>query len=156
MAQCRIVDLYFFEELSDCLGEEIGYRWLVDQSRKARSKKILTVGSGMCASEIPSLRTRSAPTSPLGRDVPNAKLEIFRPNRKENSGKSFSRKLTTHELEISRNEVKSTLERVGLKTLHLFTNIQEDGSFRTKLMRSDSFERNVGLLFTDAAHKILD
>jgi hypothetical protein len=143
-------DLYFFEELSMCLGNEIGHRWLEQQNR---SKKPV-LKSIVWASEVPC-RTRSAPVLPVGRDVPNARLKVFQTSLLEKIDIIDSCKIKS---EVARGQTVSlNLNKAGLNPLQWLTDIQEnDSSVRSKLARSDSFERNVCLLFTDAAHKLLD
>jgi hypothetical protein len=104
-------------------------------------------------------RVRSAPSMPVGRDVPNARNEIFKLNSKtsgdaksyldiqsEGDSKAGLSSTSAHETKL-----ESTKFLKGLSgTLKLC------GSVGYGLKRSESFERDVCLLFTDAAHKVID
>lgn len=143
-----IADLYFFEELSACIGEEETFKWLsaqcagVDLSRAEQSSAAQYIVSS---------------TAQMGRDTPSSK-----PNETiKGDTRSGQRQYKTvlagkrpNQIALSNDDPCRSPKRSPLSPLSKF--VDSLGLESKSLSRTMSVERKLGLLFTDAAHTILD
>jgi hypothetical protein len=155
-----IADLYFYEELCRYIGQESSHQWLIDQNCSRSRRKVHGLMLGNFTQTACPERVRSAPSTPVGRDVPNARTPLL----KQNSKTSCETKRSCLDIQSGGN-CKSGISVIsgrGIRTeslkflMELGGPMQISGSVGFGLKRSESFERDVCLLFTDAAHKVLD
>jgi hypothetical protein len=143
-----IVDLFFYEELSRVAGHETGSQWLLSKCTKPGCSRRGTSSTG--GSSTPSLsRTpdQSAPASPRGQH----QLCI---ESKAPAGHRVGFFSSNHE--SSHTSSFSSIMRLGDVDL---TTVQATMLAASKLSPSSSFKSDssmIGLIFTDAAHSVLD
>jgi hypothetical protein len=144
----KIVDLYFYEELSRIAGHETGSQWLLSQcTRLERSSSRKSMTSTGCSSTPCRTPGQSAPASPRAQHlcmetkVPAVHSERHNLSNPESSHRSVS------STSITRLEgVDSSMDQV---LRHAWSRLSPSCSFK-----SDS--SLIGLIFTDAAHSVLE
>ncbi len=149
-----IADLYFFEELCALIGVDESHKWLKGQPSHRR-----------CASKIetkttPSIVPLFTVTPEIGRNAPSAKIgngadALDQDNlglSELKSGKRTTNTLVVNTRQSAKRGSKSPLLS-PLSNLVSSLGLESSGKF---LSRTVSVERKLGLLFTDAAHTILD
>jgi hypothetical protein len=132
----NIVDIFFYEELSQVAGHEAGSQWLLSQTTKLGRSKMST-GCSTTPCRTPD---ESAPTSPRGQQMcVEATSPAGHRGKNNSSQKSFSSSFQMEGVDSSLNQmIKSAA-----------SNLSPSSSFKT-----DS--PMIGLIFTDAAHFVLD
>jgi hypothetical protein len=144
-----ITDLYFFEELCLAIGPHASSQWLADENRKRGIDH-----SNLTKAVIMSV----APLTAGGRDMPRVKIQAPSDGscccnvNVEGNAVSDERFRETPSNLIDDRE-PSTAGMKGL--LSLFADERSD--IAISRFKSQSFiEKKLGLLFTDAAHTVLD
>ena len=150
----RIADLYFYEELCGYIGQDSSYKWLIEQNCNKGRKKAHALNLGFCAQNACPERVRSAPNTPMGRDVPNARTLFFKQNLKTSCNTNTESYLAIQSVGDSKSGLSLPGRGIKLESLKFLRDMR--GNLGYGLKRSESFERDVCLLFTDAAHKVLD
>jgi hypothetical protein len=153
-----IVDLYFYEELCRVAGHETGSQWLLEQHNKQRRLKRTASGITGISCPSPLYRTseitfRSAPASPRSQ---RASLDGASMAGHHGRTLAFGIDLCT---ESYSSNIKSftdsfPLQRTGRNSLDLALNNAVPSHSPPPLIKPDS--PMMGLVFTDAAHSVLD
>mmetsp|Transcript_27688 Transcript_27688/g.57623 ORF Transcript_27688/g.57623 Transcript_27688/m.57623 type:complete len:139 (-) Transcript_27688:28-444(-) len=135
----KIVDIFFYEELSRVAGHESGSQWLLSQTTKLGCSKMSLTSTG-CTSTPCRTPDQSAPTSPRGQLMC---VEIISPaghRGKVNScQKSFSPSRQIAGVDSSMNQ----MIKCATSNLSACSSLKNDSSM-------------IGLIFTDAAHSVLE
>ena len=149
-------DLYFFEELRKAIGEEAGAKWLESQSSAKSKTHSVSEYNSACSGPIPGILKNESPSS-TGRDFPRAK-----------SGRQPASNMKTC-LTAERSLIEGILSNVDHGSDETFRETadladllsadqapQPSKSITPKFKKTPSLEKKFGLLFTDAAHTILE
>jgi hypothetical protein len=132
--QSNLVDLYFFTELRSSLGLVQAERWLSETSRPSRASS---------GSKTP---TRALPSEPRRKTVWTVvKSSRMQPSWRQSQGSSLAQRSFVFSRPPSSESFAS--ETVTL--------CQESNEFDMNWLMNEHGEK-VGLLFTDAAHELLD
>ena len=148
-----IADLYFFEELHNTVGFDASREWLIQQQIKTSSCSEDT------ASE--SLRFPSVSTARSGRNAPCAKHDANCLKHKSMGDRDL-RELkigTTADSNDHNPDANHPKQGKGSPLQSTLSNFATSLGLESSEMMIDrtlSVERKFGLLFTDAAHTILD
>ncbi len=139
----KIVDLFFYEELSRLAGHETGSQWLLSQcTRLERSSSRKSMTSTGCSTTPCRTPDHSAPASPRSQQLC---IEIKAPaGHRERP--IFSHHESSHTPVSSITRLDSSTDQV---MKHAASRSSPSSSFK-----SDS--TLIGLIFTDAAHSVLD
>ena len=146
-----IADLYFFEELRGLVGEEGSARWLAQQrslkkDRSSRSPpKARVVQTAQFSGE-------ALPCTTQGRDLPRQKSPEPSLPDKDGLKRHCSRGSSSQKANWTVNEGTSEL-MPGLS--RLYNLISTSGSHETMCSQFQTHKK-LGLLFTDAAHIVLE
>ena len=142
---CTVVDLYFYEELSRIAGHETGSQWLLSQTIKlSRATSRMSLSSTGCTSTPCRTPDHSAPASPRGQQmwteamVPAGHRNRIVSTNPPSCHKSFFLNIPTEGLD-------SPLEQV-----------MRGNAFNLSPNSFKSDSSKIGLIFTDAAHSVLD
>jgi hypothetical protein len=143
---------YFFEELSPLIGADASHRWLSGQVQSKTSSS----ESSICTSPAPS--TRATDGSMHGRDIPNAKrgglgLDSIKRTDDQPKIRKMVSDIVKDKQKRSPKPGPSTPSKSQMASMTVSLGLASSGQL---LRRTNSVERKLGLLFTDAAHTILD
>jgi hypothetical protein len=142
----KIVDLYFYEELSRLAGHEASALWLLSQCSKRleRSSSRKSTASTGCSSTSSRTPDQSAPASPRGQSsCTEAKAPTgYRERSVSSISESCHKSLSMMQSEVVDSPMDEAMKCIASRS-------SPSSSFK-----SDS--SIIGLLFTDAAHTVLD
>ncbi len=137
----NVVDLFFYEELSRVAGHETGSQWLLLQCTKLGRSRMSTSSTG-CSSTTSRTPDQSAPASPRGQQLcieakgsPGHRERLTTTNNESNHTENSST--------LRSRDVDSTIDEATKSRLSPSSSIKSDSSM-------------IGLIFTDAAHSVLD
>ncbi len=135
----KVVDIFFYEELSRIAGHEKGSQWLLAQTNKLGRTRMSIASTG-CSSTPCRTPVHSAPSSPLSQQ-----MYVEAMASTGNRGSLYSLlKPCTSSMQI--DSVDLPLHQI-IKCASL--NLRPSSSFK-------SDPSMIGLIFTDAAHSVLE
>jgi hypothetical protein len=156
----NIADLFFLEELSRTLGPDAGKKWLASVSKQFERKTI------PCKKKAPPLRMSSSFKIPRAKAVPAS------PSRESPSRESPTSSTAFAEPNVTSTELASApstflhawdLEDVVVQNIHLERTRSSPAlignshkSFELLLRKDAGDPCKFGLLFTDAAHTVIN
>jgi hypothetical protein len=138
----NVSDAYFYHELSRTCGSDIAYLWIHAQL-SAKSNKCNTGSSTTCTPNRSPMN--SAPTTPRGRSAGMAFPPTHRSVQIKEEVCGNSKDVVKSTEESSADRYKAEYQITAAKNTHL------DPATAAK-----SNGNNIGLLYTDAAHTVLD
>ena len=155
--QMHVADRFFFEELVEIAGPEVSFKWLERQRQGQTSPNTLQARTALESLKIDSGGTHlSIPT--------NAACVHISHSRPAAYSESGNRDMDPIKMKGTRSccetgaSPKASLYRPqhnSLSAPDLFVTIRAGQDRQSTIKRNPSFSR-LGLLFTDAAHTVLD
>ena len=145
----NIAEIYFFEELYPLIGADASHRWLSDQVRSRSSSS---------KSTSPTPPIRATDSSSHGRDIPNAMgggkgLRSSQGMDRQSKGRNKISDIGKDRKRRSPKRGPAGSPTSPTPSMTISLGLESSGQL---LRRTNSVERKLGLLFTDAAHTILD
>jgi hypothetical protein len=161
MRSRSITDLYFFEELCIAIGEDAGFRWLNLQF-EAISSDIPTQFSALSKQKKSPLKVDLlSSSSHNGRDIPKAIQGFGVENFIRNAETFRDAAVRSPDRNCNFGSFMDSPEHIGQgKSCSKSSGIKQTNDCNFVqfgfINRTPSFEAKLGLLYTDAAHVILD